>query len=222
MRARETSLPIYSKNQELWNTLSHAIGIIFTVILMPFFVMKSMESGDAFRIVSSIIFLVSLFVLYCGSTLYHGWKPSKTKSVLRVLDHSNIYLLIVGTYAPYSLIALRSYSNALGWSIFAIELALGLIGLTLNFINLERFKIISMIDYILMGWLIIGSFIPLTRAIGFMPGTFLLLLGGISYTVGAIFYGIGAKKTQWMHLVFHIFCLVGTALMAFSIYFCVL
>ena len=218
MKPSETSLPNYTRTQEWWNCITHLLGVLFALGGGIFLFMNAVNDGDAYKISSSVIFVVALLVLYSGSSLYHGWKPSKTKRVLRVCDHNNVFLLIMGTYAPYCLVGIRPYSVAWCYSIYGIVLLLGVVGIVLNSVDLEKFKIFSMIDYILMGWTIIVSFVPLVRAAG-LSCSMLLLAGGIFYTIGAVLYVLGAKKSQWWHVVFHVFCLFGTSAMFFSIYF---
>jgi hemolysin III len=141
--------------------------------------------------------------------------------VLRVMDHDMVFVLIMGTYAPYSLISLREYSQGWCWGIFGSCILLGIIGIVLNSCNLKKFAIFSMIDYILMGWIIVISMYPLSSVDGrdSILACFLLLLGGISYTIGAVLYGVGKKHSPWWHTVFHVFVLVGTILMFISIYY---
>lgn len=222
MKARETALPNYTPSQELANSLSHAVGVFLALLGFPFMIVKAAKGGDPWAIVATSIFFFGAMLTYLGSAIYHGLPKSDVKRVWRVLDHCNIFTLIIGTYSPYCLVALRSYSLAWAWSIYGVVVFFGMIGIILNFIDLKKFAVFSMIDYLFTGWAIIVSFYPLTMSIGFMGGTFLLLMGGISYTIGAILYGIGGKKNQWLHFVFHIFCLLGTILMFFSIYFYVL
>lgn len=218
MKPSDTSLPNYTRIQEKWNCLTHLLGVIFALIGGPFLIAKAFQSGDLFDILSSIAFVLSLLILYSGSALYHGWKPNKTKRILRVLDHNNVFILIMGTYAPYCLVGLRPYSEAWAYSVFGLVIGLGIIGIILNSIDLEKFKILSLINYILMGWTIVISFSPLVKATG-LASSMLLLAGGICYTVGAILYVLGKKKSSWWHTVFHLFCLAGTSLMFFSLYF---
>lgn len=218
MKPSETILPNYTRSQEKWNCITHLLGVVFALIGGPFLIRNAFVDGDVFKIVSSIVFTLALLILYSGSAAYHGWKPSKTKRVLRVMDHNNVFILIMGTYTPYCLAGIRPYSGAWGYSIFAIVVALGIIGITLNSIDLEKFSKISMVNYILMGWVIVISFYPLIQAIG-LTATMILLLGGIFYTIGAVLYGLGGRKNQWWHVVFHVFCLLGTSSMFFSIYF---
>ncbi len=218
MKPSETVLPNYTRSQERWNCITHIGATIFSLVGGIFLLINAINSKDTFKIASSFIFVASLLILYSGSALYHGWKPSRTKRILRVSDHNNVFILIMGTYTPYCLVGIRPYSAPWCYSIYGVVLLLGIIGIVLNFIDLEKFKVLTMIDYILMGWTIVISFVPLIRATG-LPCSMLLLTGGIFYTIGACLYGLGAKKSQWWHVVFHVFCLLGTAPMFFSIYF---
>ena len=145
------------------------------------------------------------------SSIYHGLKPHlKAKKVFQVIDHCSIFLLIAGSYTPFALCTLREYDAVTGWTIFGIIWALAILGVVLNSIDLKRYKIFSMICYLVMGWCIVVR-------IGLLPqlltwtGFSLLLAGGVAYTVGAVLYGIG-KKRKWMHSIFHIACVVGSLL----------
>lgn len=215
-------LPNYSRKQELWNSLTHALGVLFALIGGPFLLIKAADSGDSYKIVSAAVFVFSLLLLYSVSALYHGLPISKGKKVFRVLDHDMVFFLIMGTYTPYCLVSLRSYSPAWGWSIWAIVMVLGIVGIVLNSCNLKKFAVFSMIDYLLMGWICVISIYPLLMSLGWWPGFFLLLMGGISYSFGAILYGLGKKHSPWFHTIFHLFVLLGTLMMFLSIYFYVI
>ncbi len=219
MAPSRTSLPNYTKEQEFWNSFSHALGVLFALIGGPFLIAKAVEANDGIEIACAVIFTLSLLVLYGGSALYHGLPVGRLKRICRVLDHDNVFLLIMGTYIPYTLIGLRSYNFAWCYAILVPCLVLGVVGIVLNSINLEKFKIFCIIDYILMGWIIIFSFYPLVMAIGWYPACFMLLMGGLSYTVGAVLYCVGIKHSKWFHLVFHLFVLLGTLLMFVSLYY---
>ena len=147
------------------------------------------------------------------STIYHSLKVNKGKKVLRIIDHCSIYLLIAGTYTPYTLVTLN---GALGWTFFGIVWGAVIIGIILNAIDIKKFKVISMIMYLLMGWVIIAAIKPLCNALD-IRGLWLLLSGGIIYTIGAIFYGIG-KKHKYMYGMFHLFVLAAIILHFFSIF----
>lgn len=221
MKAQDIELPNYTAQQEFWNSFTHGLGTVLTLIFGPFLLVKAAKSGDPWAIVGCSIFVFALLCLYTFSCLYHGLKPCTAKKVLRVMDHDMVFVLIMGTYAPYCLVTLREAHPAWCWAVFGSCLALGVLGIVLNSCNLKKFAIFSMIDYIAMGWLIAISMYPLSTYMkgGFFPGVFLLLMGGISYTIGAVLYGVGKKKSPWWHTVFHVFVLVGTILMFISLYF---
>lgn len=219
MTVKEIDLPPYTRRQEWWNMLSHAFGVIFSLVGGIFLLIKASYTGDAWRIVTSAVFMFSLLVLYTISSVYHGLYRNNGKRVLRVLDHDMVFFLIMGTYTPYCLVTLREYSPGWGYSIWGIVMVLGIVGIVLNSCNIKKFFIFSMVDYLLMGWCVIISMYPLLMSLGWWMGTFLLLMGGLSYTVGAVLYAVGKKKSPWFHTVFHFFVLLGTILMFFSIYF---
>lgn len=219
MTVKEIDLPPYTRRQEWWNMLSHAFGVIFSLVGGIFLLIKASYTGDAWRIVTSAVFMFSLLVLYSISSVYHGLYRNNGKRVLRVLDHDMVFFLIMGTYTPYCLVTLREYSPGWGYSIWGIVMLLGIVGIVLNSCNIKKFFIFSMVDYLLMGWCVIISMYPLLMSLGWWMGTFLLLMGGVSYTVGAVLYAVGKKKSPWFHTVFHFFVLLGTILMFFSIYF---
>ena len=147
------------------------------------------------------------------STLYHSLKVNNAKRVFNIIDHCSIFLLIAGSYTPYVLVTLK---GALGWTIFGIIWGAAILGIVLNAVDLNKFRKVSMIAYLLMGWAIIFAIKPLWNSLS-TPGFIFLLLGGICYTVGAIFYAIGKKK-KYMHSVFHFFVLAGSILQFFSIF----
>lgn len=219
MTVKEIDLPPYTRRQEWWNMLSHAFGVIFSLVGGIFLLIKASYTGDAWRIVTSAVFMFSLLALYTISSVYHGLYRNNGKRVLRVLDHDMVFFLIMGTYTPYCLVTLREYSPGWGYSIWGIVMVLGIVGIVLNSCNIKKFFIFSMVDYLLMGWCVIISMYPLLMSLGWWMGTFLLLMGGVSYTVGAVLYAVGKKKSPWFHTVFHFFVLLGTILMFFSIYF---
>ena len=152
-----------------------------------------------------------MLFLYTMSSLYHGLKPnSKSKKVFQILDHCAIFVLIAGSYTPFALCTLREYSTALGWVIFGVIWGFAILGITLNSIDLKKYKVFSMICYLAMGWCIIvrGDLLPQLLGI---PGFALLLAGGLVYTLGAILYGVG-KKRKYVHSIFHICVFLGNLL----------
>lgn len=220
-------LPNYSLAEELWNSISHGLGALFGILVLVFSILalvgKALTTGnpiDGYELAAAIIYGISLIVLYTISCIYHALARNTGKKVLRVLDHDMVYLLIAGTYTPFCICALREvYLGgvvSIGWLLFAIVWIQAIIGVTFNSINIVKYKILCMILYITMGWTIIFAAAPLIEVIGWTP-FILLLLGGISYTVGSILYGIGAKK-KGMHSVFHFFVLAASFLQFAAIY----
>ena len=145
---------------------------------------------NGYGVVSSSIYGVTMILLYTMSSIYHGLKPQrKAKKVFQILDHCSIFLLIAGSYTPFCLVTFREYNTALGWSIFGIIWAIAILGITLNSIDIKKFKVFSMICYLGMGWCIIFTAKLLPKLLG-IPGLLLLVSGGVAYTVGAILYGV--------------------------------
>lgn len=207
----KTEQPNYSIGEELINSISHGIGVLFGIAAL---VLSIVYSNEPIKIISVSLYGITLIILYSVSCLYHSFPPiNKAKKIFRILDHDCIYLLILGTNIPYLLI---SVGGIKGWILFGILFFLTIIGIILNSINLEKYKNISLISYILMGWIIILSFKNLHLTIGY-EGLLLLILGGILYTIGIIFYKLG-KKIKYMHSVFHLFVLAGSILHFFSIF----
>lgn len=211
------SIPKYSLSEELLNAISHGLGALFGIVGTVLCIVKAANTGDPWHIVSGSIFGVTVLLLYLMSCLYHALKVNMAKRVFRVIDHCTIFLLIAGTYTPFTLVTLR---GTIGWVLFGTVWGMAVLGITLNAVNLKKFSKISVACYLVMGWAIIAAFQPLAEALA-PQGVSLLIWGGIAYTVGAILYGIGAK-VKYFHSVFHFFCLAGTVLHFFAIYLYVL
>ena len=172
--------------------------------------------GNGYAVVSSVIYGITMIVLYTMSSIYHGLKPErKAKKVFQVLDHCSIFLLIAGSYTPFCLVSFREYNPVLGWTIFGIIWAMAILGIVLNSIDIKKYKIFSMICYLGMGWCVIFTANLLPMLLG-IPGVILLVAGGIAYTVGAVLYGVGKKK-KYIHSIFHLFILLGSILQFFCI-----
>lgn len=204
-------LPTYTKGEEIFNMVSHIVGAGIGVIAIVLCVIFAAIHHNVYGVVSSAIFGTTLVILYTMSSIYHGLNENlKAKKVFQVIDHCSIFLLIAGSYTPFALCTLREYSTALGWTIFGIIWGLAVLGIVLNAIDLKKYKVFSMLCYLVMGWCIIikGSLLP--ELLG-TSGFILLLTGGIVYTIGAILYGLGKKK-KWMHSIFHIACVIGSLL----------
>lgn len=202
----------YTLGEEITNSITHGIGAILSIVAFVFLLIFSIKTKNTLTIISSIIYGISLIILYTMSTLYHSLKVGTAKNVFRILDHCSIYILIAGTYSPYLLIVLPPKT---GIPLFIIIWLVSIIGIVLNSISLKKFKILSQISYILLGWIIVFAFNPLRETLS-SNGLLLLILGGVSYTVGALFYYFG-RKIKYFHSVFHLFVLTGSILHFFSI-----
>lgn len=216
-KLRDRLLPDYTRGEEIFNMVSHIVGGGFGVIALASCVIKSFITGGAYEIVSSFIYGISMVMLYTMSSVYHGLIPETAKKVMQILDHCTIFVLIAGTYTPISLCALREAKPALGWIIFGVVWGVSALGITLNAIDLKKYNVFSIICYLALGWCIV---LPGKTAITAIPrpAFMWLLAGGISYTIGAVLYGIAGKKTvRYMHSVFHIFVVLGSILHYFAI-----
>ncbi|MFJ7663882.1 hemolysin III family protein [Lysinibacillus sp. NPDC097162] len=200
----------YTIKEEFWNALTHGIGAFLTVPATLLLVHKALTTGTSTELISYIIFGLSMFCLYIASTLYHSLPTNKV--LLKKLDHSSIFLLIAGTYTPIALIAV---GGKLGLSIFIIEWVLAFIGIILKQFFVYRFKKISLIVYIGMGWLIVFAYKPLVAYISF-KGFMTLLIGGVFYTAGTYFYK--NKNIKYNHAIWHVFVMAGSAAMFVAIY----
>lgn len=203
-------LPIYTKGEEIFNMVSHIVGATMGIAMIVLGIVFSALRNNPYGIASSIVFGVTLILLYTMSSIYHGLKPElMAKKVFQIIDHCSIFLLIAGSYTPFCLCTLREYNPALGWTIFGIIWAMATLGVTFNSIDLKKYKTFSMICYLVMGWLIIVRGSVIVNALGPI-GFGLILGGGIIYTIGAVLYGVG-KKHKWMHSIFHLCCVLGSA-----------
>ena len=220
-KLKDRVLPTYTKGEEIFNMVSHIVGGVLGIVITILCIIVSAIHKNAYAVVSSAIYGTSVIILYTMSSIYHGLSPKcKGKKVMQVLDHCTIFLLIAGSYTPFALCTFREYDAVIGWSIFGGIWATAILGIVLNSIDLKKYKVFSMICYLGMGWTIIVKANLLPMLLG-VKGTVLLVLGGIAYTLGTIFYGLGRKK-KYMHSIFHLFILAGTILQFFCIIFYVL
>ncbi len=213
----DRKLPVYTKAEEIFNMVSHIAGGAFGIIALITLVIVSSFKGDPFTIVGCSIYGVTLVVLYSMSSIYHGLKPGTAKKVMQIIDHCAIYFLIAGTYTPILFTAIRAESPLTCWILFAVVWGLAALATTLTAIDLKKYNVFSMICYIGMGWCIVFAFDTAIKAIPF-AGLMFLLWGGISYTVGAVLYGMG-KKIKFMHSIFHLFVVLGSVLQFLCILF---
>ena len=206
----------YSPLEEKTNIVSHGIGFILSIVALVLLVTHANLYGNAWHVVSFSIFGVSLIILYGASTFYHGTKKPELRNRLRVFDHASIYVLIAGTYTPFTLVTLK---GPLGWSILVISWGMALTGIILKLFFTGKYDLISTIMYVLMGWVIVFAIKPLINNLP-ADGLLWLFAGGISYTSGAIVYSI--KKIKFNHAIFHMFVLIGSFCHFMSVFFYVL
>lgn len=219
-KLKDRELPTYTRGEEIFNMVSHIVGGAFGVIALVACVLVAVMHRNVWGIVGGSIYGVSMIVLYTMSSVYHGLKPSIGKKVMQVLDHCTIYFLIAGTYTPILLSAIRTVSPAWCWIIFGIVWGLAAMATVFTAIDLKKYRVLSMICYIGMGWCIIIATKTAIEALA-LPGMLWLLAGGIAYSVGAILYGLGVKH-KYMHSIFHLFVVAGSILQFISIIFYVL
>ena len=215
MKAIE-GIKYYSPIEEKINIISHAIGFILSIVALVLLVTHANLHGDVWHIVSFSIFGASLIILYAASTFYHSAKKSELRNRLKIIDHASIYVLIAGTYTPFTLVTLN---GTIGWVIFGTSWGLALTGIILKLFFTGKYNLISTIMYVLMGWVIVFAIKPLINNLP-LEGLLWLFAGGISYTIGAILYSI--KKIKVSHAIFHMFVLIGSFCHFMSVFFYVL
>lgn len=203
----------YSPMEEKLNVASGALGLALSIIAFGFIVVRINLHESIYHMVSFYIFGASLMLSYAASTCYHSAKKYKLRNLLQTIDHSSIYILIAGTYTPYALITLK---KTIGWDIFYISWGLALAGILFKIFFTGRFKVISTIMYVLMGWIIVFAINPLIQNLSF-SGLLWLMAGGVSYTIGAVLYSI--KKVKFNHAIFHMLVLLGSFCHFMSIFF---
>jgi len=213
-------LPDYTKGEEIFNTISHTAGAVFGIVALLTCLFVSIRNQSILSIVSSSIYGLSLILLYTMSSVYHGLPKGMAKKVLQVIDHCTIYLLIAGTYTPVMLCSVRKVSPRWAWTILGLVWGCAIIAAVFTAIDLKKYAKFSMFCYIGMGWCVVLAIKPTLQAVP-MNGILWLLFGGISYTVGAILYGLG-KKHRYMHSIFHLFVVAGSILQYISILFYIL
>ena len=197
------------------NMITHIVGGALGVVVLLSCVIRAALNADFYGILSCTIYGTTFITMFTISSVYHGLAPGMSKKVLQVIDHCTIYFLIAGTYTAVVLSAIRPFYPVLGWGLFIFEWALALFAATLTAIDLNKYEAFSMVCYIGMGWAVI-PFWRQTLDVMTKPGFLLLLIGGITYTIGSILYGLGSKH-KWMHSIFHIFVVIGALLQYFAV-----
>ena len=217
VKLQDRVLPNYCLGEEITNTVTHILGGIGGVAALILCIRKAFAFHGPVEVLGAAIYGACLIVLYSISSVYHGLKPGMAKKVMQVLDHCAIYFLIAGSYSMITLSAIRQHDPVLGWGMFGVEWILCAIATVLTAIDLKRYEVFSMICYIGMGWAIFPFMKTIYGILG-PVGFWLLLSGGIAYTVGAVLYGIGSR-VKWMHSVFHVFVVLGSVLHFFAFYY---
>ncbi|MBW2592431.1 MAG: hemolysin III family protein [Deltaproteobacteria bacterium] len=211
-----TTFKRYSPGEEIANSITHGVGILLAVAGLGVLTAFASVYGNVWHIVSVSIFGVMMILLYTASTLYHSVRTPRARAILQTLDHCAIFLLIAGTYTPFTLVSLH---GLLGWSLFGVIWGLALLGIVFELTSLRRYRVVSLGLYLCMGWAIIAAIRPMLA--GVAPGGLILLLaGGLAYTFGVGFYLL--RQIRYHHAIWHLFVLAGSVLHFFSILFYVI
>ena len=214
-KLKDRALPVYTKGEEIFNMVSHIVGGAIGVAALVLCIIVSAVHRNGYGLAGSIVYGISMIVLYTMSSVYHGLRAGTAKRVMQVLDHCTIYLLIAGTYTPILLSAMRPIDPVASWVLLGVVWGLSAIAITLTAIDLKKYAVFSMICYIGMGWCIVFKIPLLIQAVGW-GGFWLILLGGVCYTVGAVLYGMGRTK-KYMHSIFHLCVVAGSVLQLLAI-----
>ena len=206
----------YTPGEEIANSITHGVGILLAIGSLGVLTAFASVYGDRWHVVGCSIYAATMILLYSASTLYHSVRAPGAKRVLRVVDHSAIYLLIAGTYTPFTLVNLR---GLWGWSIFAAVWGLAAMGIVLEVRGVTKKKAVGTTLYLAMGWIIVAAFRPLMASMG-TGGLALLVLGGLAYTLGVVFYAW--KSLLYGHAIWHGFVLMGSVMHFFAILFYVI
>lgn len=202
-----------SRGEEIANSISHGIGLVAALVATPFLVLQAVRRGDTGFIVGASVFAATMVLLYLASTLYHALPIGKAKRVFRVIEHSAIFLLIAGTYTPFTLGVLR---GAWGWTLLGLVWGLAVAGVALKAFNKMSHPIISTSLYLLMGWLILIAVNPLYARVP-ASGLLWLVAGGVAYTAGVAFFAADSRL-RYSHFIWHLFVMAGTACHYFAVF----
>ena len=197
--------------EEIANSISHGIGAALSVAGLTILVMVAADGGDPWRITTGAIYGASMIILFLASTLYHSFQQPEVKKVFRVIDHAAIYLLIAGTYTPFLLVSMR---GTIGWTFFVLVWGLTLAGIFFKLFFTHRFDVVSTLIYLAMGWMVMFAWGQLRAAVPDIAVTF-LWVGGLSYTVGVLFYAF--RRLKFSHTIWHIFVLGGSVCHFFAV-----
>jgi hemolysin III len=201
-----------ARGEEIANSISHGIALTAALVATPYLVAHAAAHGDAKFVVGASVFGVTMVLLYLASTLYHALPVGRAKAVFRVIDHSAIFLLIAGTYTPFTLGVL---DGAWGWTLLGTVWGLALVGVTLKALDRMSHPVVSTGLYLLMGWLIVVAVEPLYASVP-VPGLLWLLAGGVAYTAGVVFFAVDGRL-RYGHFIWHLFVVAGTACHYFAV-----
>ncbi|TCT18056.1 hemolysin III [Melghiribacillus thermohalophilus] len=201
----------YSKREELANAITHGLGVLFSIAALIILIIYASQNGSAWQIISVTIYGVTMLLMYLSSTILHSLPPGRWKNFFLMMDHTSIYLFIAGTYTPVSLLLIK---GTIGWLLFGLVWGIALLGIVFKMIFLQKFMILSTLLYLLLGWFVVIAWDPLVSSMAY-NGVVLLVLGGIFYSVGSIFFMF--RIFPYHHAVWHIFVVIGSALHFFSI-----
>jgi hemolysin III len=204
-----------TRREEIANSVSHALGLAAAIAATPYLCIAAARQPSQSFFIGTIIFVATMWLLYLCSAVYHAWPQTRFKCALQIIDHAAIFLLIAGTYSPFTLGPMR---GALGWTIFSVVWLLALIGVVIKFRTGVRWKKLSLMLYLGMGWLILLAFRQFVHVVPWETVIW-LLAGGIAYTSGLIFFG--NQRLRYSHFVWHLFVLAGTACHFCAIFSCV-
>jgi hemolysin III len=207
--------PVWSLAEEVAHAVSHGVGVVLAIVGLPVLVTVAALRGNAWHVTAAAVFGATLVLLYTASTLYHAIRNARAKRVLRVLDHSSIYLAIAGTYTPFALGPLR---GPWGWALLAVVWTGAVAGIVFKSVAVDRAPILSTALYAAMGWCVVVALGPLVRAVP-TGGLALLFAGGLCYTLGIVFY---AWQRRFHHFIWHLFVLAGSVLHYLAVYFFVI
>ena len=209
-------LKIYSAAEEKLNVVSHGLGLVLSIFGLVILILRALDFSNVFLTISFTVYGLSLIILYAASTLYHNTSDLNLRYKLKIFDHIAIFILIAGTYTPFSLVTL---SGTIGWIIFGVAWAIAVLGAVLKIFFTGRYKILSTLLYVGMGWIIIFAINPLLENLD-KAGIWWLFAGGLAYTIGAVLYNV--SRLNFNHAIFHFFVLAGSFCHFLAIYFYVI
>nr|WP_198358906.1 hemolysin III family protein [Noviherbaspirillum autotrophicum] len=211
-RSSRMAMRNQSHAEETANSISHGLGFVAALAGTPFLIMQAVKHNDAAGVVAMALFSASMITLYLASTLYHALPAGKAKRVFRVIEHSAIYLLIAGTYTPFTLGILR---GAWGWALFGTVWMIAVVGIALKAFGKAAHPVLSTGLYLVMGWLVVVAAVPMAKSIA-PTGALLVIAGGLCYTVGVVFFALDSRL-KFGHFIWHLFVLAGTACHYFAV-----